>query len=111
MEKAFRGDRLRELRKAAGYIQEELGEKIKSGTRMINRYESGDVQPTGDVIRRMADVLDVSTDYLLGKSDLPNPDIREETLNSLERRLIDELRQGTILGALQTFTLLAAQQR
>ena len=36
------------------------------------RYEKGDRQPTADKIIALADFFNVSTDYLLGRTDNPN---------------------------------------
>lgn len=59
--------RLREARKARSFTQEELAEKADISRVMISRYETGSVIPTVDVLISLADALDVSIDYLLGR--------------------------------------------
>lgn len=62
--------RLTELRKKKGYSQEELAKKVKIHPNIIGRYERGETTPALDVSFKLADVLDVSLDYLTGKSDV-----------------------------------------
>jgi transcriptional regulator with XRE-family HTH domain len=59
------GARLKELRRAKGYSQTELGHLVDLHYTHIGRYERGIAQPTGESLRRLADTLSVSTDYLL----------------------------------------------
>ncbi len=37
---------------------------------MIGRYERGDIKPSVDVVAKLADALEVSVDYLIGKTSL-----------------------------------------
>jgi len=57
-------------------------------------------QPSGALLA-LAQVLNTSTDYLLGKTDDPTPDYRSEDLNPDERRVIAALRRGDRLAAIQ----------
>jgi transcriptional regulator with XRE-family HTH domain len=62
--------RLRELRKAKDLSQTQLGELADLHYTHIGRYERGASRPSGDTLKRLADVLGVSSDYLLeGASD------------------------------------------
>ncbi|MCI8303095.1 MAG: helix-turn-helix transcriptional regulator [Lawsonibacter sp.] len=55
--------------------QSALGQAVDISPRMISFYESGNHFPRDEVIlKRLADLFEVSLDYLLGHSDL-----REET--------------------------------
>ena len=62
--------RLAELRKKKGFSQEELAKKVKIHPNIIGRYERGENAPALDVSFKLADVLEVSLDYLTGKSDI-----------------------------------------
>jgi len=57
--------RLRQLRKARALSQTQLGELVGLHYTHIGRYERGTSKPSGDALKRLADVLDVSTDYLI----------------------------------------------
>ena len=37
---------------------------------VIGRYERGDIKPSIDVVSKIADALEVSVDYLIGKTNL-----------------------------------------
>ena len=64
-------ERLRELRTAKGNTQKQIAELLSIAERNYRRYEAGDVDPTASNATILADYFDVSTDYLLGRSDNP----------------------------------------
>jgi transcriptional regulator with XRE-family HTH domain len=64
------GDNMMLLRKKRSFSQAELGKKIGTSGDVIGRYERGDIKPSIDVVEKIADVLDVSIDYLIGKSKI-----------------------------------------
>ncbi len=67
--------RLATTRKNLNISQEELAERIGTKGPAIGRYERGRTQPSIEVAVRLADALDVSLDYLVGRTDaLPNPE-------------------------------------
>jgi len=72
------GKRIQELRKNAGLTQQELAAKIKISHPQIVRYETKDVQPPADVLKKLADVLNVSIDFLV------NGDTNEKVRQSLK---------------------------
>ena len=57
--------RLKELRVSKGYTQSYLSEMSKVHEKAIARYEAGTTAPTADNIVRLAQALEVCTDYLL----------------------------------------------
>jgi transcriptional regulator with XRE-family HTH domain len=57
--------RLRELRKQKNLSQTELGKLAELHYTHIGRYERGASRPSGDTLKRLADVLGVTSDYLL----------------------------------------------
>ncbi len=64
------GQRLKELRKSKGITQTELANMLHlSDKSSISRYEKGKNRPQFDIITKIADILDVSVDYLLGKTE------------------------------------------
>ena len=66
------GDRLRERRTERGLLQRELADKIGISNRNISSYEKNDREPSYDILVKLAEALDCSTDYLLGVVDEPN---------------------------------------
>ena len=63
------GKRLREARQFRNITQEQLAEKADITRAMIGRYETTDQMPSLDTLLRISDALDVSTDFLLGRTD------------------------------------------
>jgi transcriptional regulator with XRE-family HTH domain len=61
------GERLRQLRKAKGLTQKQLGEAAGMGERAVQKYEAGTDIPIMDNLARLADVLDLSLDELVGR--------------------------------------------
>jgi len=97
----LQSQRLRELRSKMKYTHEQLSQLLGISVRMVARYESGEVDPSSDVIVRMADTFHVTTDYLLGRSDVPNPYLTTDDLTEKERAVLVALRGGEPLEAIK----------
>ncbi len=82
------GKRIQELRKQTGLTQAQLAEKVNISHTQLTRYESKDVQPPADVLKRLAGVFDVSIDYLVNGN---KSDKVEQTLKDAE--LIKQFKQ------------------
>ncbi|WP_163151009.1 helix-turn-helix domain-containing protein [Anoxybacillus sp. MB8] len=67
------GNRLKKLRERHNLTQERAGEIFGLTKYQIHRYESGTSNPDPDIINKFADYYGVSADYLLGRTDDPNP--------------------------------------
>lgn len=66
------GKRLRELRNEYGMVQEEVGAWFNMRKSTVSQWESGRL-PHPTIIAALARRLRVSTDYLLGISDIRSP--------------------------------------
>ncbi|MBO0530365.1 MULTISPECIES: helix-turn-helix domain-containing protein [Clostridium] len=62
------GDRLKELREEKGMTQEQLGKLLNITKQAVYSYEKGDNEPTIDALVKIADIFNVSLDYLLGRT-------------------------------------------
>jgi len=58
--------RLRAARQLRGLTQQDLADRSRVSRSTVRRVEAGEADVTGDVIRRFARVLRVSSDTLLG---------------------------------------------
>ena len=58
-------ERLASLRKAKGFTQQSLADKVDVHITQIQRYESGATQPALEIIRNLAVALSVSADMLI----------------------------------------------
>ena len=78
------GRKLRTLRQEKRLTQEELAREINLSRQMISYFESRAMNPTVDVLRRLADYFGVSADEFLyesGRKQRPGPK------STLERKL------------------------
>lgn len=64
------GDNVMLIRKKKGLSQAALGKAIGTSGDVIGRYERGDIKPSIEVVVKIADALEVSVDFLIGKTDL-----------------------------------------
>ena len=64
------GEQITLLRKNKGLSQSELGKRAGTSGDLIGKYERNETKPSIDVVIKIADALDVSLDYLVGKSSL-----------------------------------------
>ena len=63
---AFPG-RLRAAREKRGLSQGDLANRADFQTSAVSHFETGTRKPSFDNLRRLADALEVTTDYLLGR--------------------------------------------
>lgn len=83
--------RLRELREENNYTQQEIASKIGLTKGAYGCYERGISVPDAHTLLQLADIFDVTTDYLLGLSDDKKPieDITDRQKKAI--RLTDQL--------------------
>lgn len=65
-------NRLKLLREERGLYQKDIAKLLSVSIPAVNQYESGKRDMSTDTILKLADFFNVSTDYLLGKSDIRN---------------------------------------
>jgi transcriptional regulator with XRE-family HTH domain len=81
------GERLAELRKAAGYTQVEFAAELAITQRMVAYYEAPDAHPPAHLLPQMARALGIGIDVLLGIE--PSRHAKKLATNRLERRLLE----------------------
>ena len=57
--------RLNEVRHQRGISAASMADSLNIGLRSYRNYESGDREPSLEMLVRIADILNVTTDYLL----------------------------------------------
>lgn len=72
--------RLKQLREENNLSQLDLANKLNMSQQAISAYEKGAREPDIDTIKKISDLFNVSTDYLLGKSDIRNPEVVNKDL-------------------------------
>ena len=65
-------DRLRATRIFRGFTAQTLADQLQIGLRNYQKYESGNARPTFEGLIKLADILNVPTDFLLERDDYLN---------------------------------------
>lgn len=66
------GNRLRNLRLQNNMTQEDLSKRLNLSRATVGRYETNERFPDKNTLLQIADIFDVSTDYLLERTNNPN---------------------------------------
>ena len=83
------GRRLAKIRDDAGLTQSGLARLVETSQSAISQIESGDRNPSYEMIRKIAEALDVSPGYLLG-GEVEDLNPEEEAVFRLYRGLPDK---------------------
>lgn len=73
-------NRLKFLREEKGLFQSDIAKILGVSVAAVGFYENEKRDMSPDTIIKLAEYFGVSTDYLLGKSDIRNPEIEEDPL-------------------------------
>ena len=60
---------IKQLRTARGLSQVDLAKKLTITKQTVSNWENDNIQPSIDMLERLADFFNVSTDYLLGRTE------------------------------------------
>lgn len=102
-------ENLKYLRKSVQYTQKKLADYLGLSANTVCEWEKGRSEPSIATIKKMAELFDVSADYLLGLEDdfgartAPAPAVMGDTNNAQERELLELFR--TLSPYLQGLTL------
>jgi len=81
--------RLRLEREKRTLTQQELNRLCGFSANQINRYETGLREPSFGALIRLAEVLEVSLDYMMGLSDDPHGQLIASNLDPHDRQILD----------------------
>jgi len=80
-------ERIQTLRKEKGITQASLAKLIQISVPQLVRYETKDVQPTADTLRRLSTSLEVSIDFLV------NGTLNEKATNTIsDNKLLSQFK-------------------
>lgn len=82
------GNRISELRKTKGWSQGELANQIEASREAIGKYERNEAVPSVETAKNIADVFEVSLDYLVGDALKP----------SFDKRMVERLQDFELLS-------------
>jgi len=71
-------NRIKQLREENNWTQLELSQKMDCAMSSIAMYEKGDRKPSLEVLVKLSEIFNCSIDYILGKSDIRNPEKTED---------------------------------
>ncbi len=80
-------NRLIDLRRARDMSQDDLAQKIGVKAGQVSHFETGRRHPSLLVLKRLADALGTSMDYLTGRTDDPELRSRQDLGNSVVARI------------------------
>ena len=75
------GQHITTLRKSKKISQNDLGKQVGTSGDIIGRYERDEVKPSIEVVIKIADALDTSIDFLVGKTSI---EVDKDTLKRLQ---------------------------
>ncbi len=88
-------ERLKKLRKEKRLTQKELGERLGVKQNTFTNWENGKREPNLSIILKLAEILETSTDYLLGytilSKDVPVVSLSEIDIKNIENLSMLEL--------------------
>ena len=95
--------KLKEIREAKGLTQKAVADYIGCSSVVYSRYETGDREPSIDMLIRIADCFDVALDEIVGRA---KPD--EFKLTAYEKALLIAARNADERGRQDALTMLTA---
>lgn len=80
------GERIKSLRIEKEWTQEYVCKKLNISSGALSRYETGMYEPKSlELVKDFANLFNVSTDYLLGKSNDRNPENQDTDILELTK--------------------------
>jgi len=76
------GDRIAQLRKRNNWSQSELAKKINASREAVGKYERNEAVPSVETAKKIADVFEVTLDYLVDETATPAFD--RKTVNRIK---------------------------
>ena len=90
----MKGNRIKLLREEKKIKQDELAKVLSISPSAVGMYERDEREPNDEITLKLAEYFNVSTDYLLGKSDIRNPEqlkkIKHANAGGLNTEGLDE---------------------
>lgn len=80
-------DRIKEISKKRGYSLKETALKAGLSENAIYRYNQG-IEPKYPTLKAIADALNISVDYLLGKTDNPSTTTKPKEVDIEDKNVI-----------------------
>lgn len=92
-------ENLRTFREQHGLLQKELSDKLGISERTLQRYESGESEPTVSILIKLSQIYDTSIDTILGN-------VTSSNINAIKiEQYVKQIQEhcGTILGVIYDY--------
>lgn len=89
-------ERIKALRLAKGISQVDLAAMLNVSKQSVSNWENDNIQPSIDMLVHIADVFNVSTDYLLGREmqrELDSDKLNDKEIEHIQT-IINDIRKG-----------------
>lgn len=108
-------NRLKLLREERGLFQSDIAKVLNVSIAAVGFYENEKRDMSPDTILKLADYFNVSTDYLLGKTDVRNPgqkidDVLNEAMIGMSKKDYDGL-TDTQKKQIRDFAIFVKEQK
>lgn len=89
-------ERIKYLRESLGINQVEFGHKLNVSKQCISNWENNNIQPSIDMLIKIATTFSVSADFLLGLNDQQTVDVSGLSTNQILhiQALINDLKES-----------------
>jgi transcriptional regulator with XRE-family HTH domain len=97
------GDKIQALRKQHGWSQQQLAKMIGTSGPIVGRYERGEMTPSVEVAKKLADTFDVTLDFLVDDTG-KTAEIKDKAMlqRIMEIQALDTEDQKTIVHVLDS---------
>lgn len=101
------GDILKELRIDKHLTQEQLSQELDVSRQLISKWESHQSTPAPEMLVYIADYFNVSTDYLIGRSnfryvEVENTELENQIMEKI--KMLSEVNQVNVLNIINAMT-------
>ena len=83
------GERIKELRNNHTWTQQELGDRLGVSKQSVSNWENGNIMPSIDILVRMSDLFQTTTDYILNRENDLTLDITD--LDAEQKAMIQRM--------------------
>jgi len=87
-------EKIKSLRLSCNYSQVDVAEKLSVTKQTISNWENNNIQPSVDMLVKIADLFGVTTDYLLSRESIARIDVNGLTDVEIQHinNIINDLR-------------------
>jgi transcriptional regulator with XRE-family HTH domain len=82
------GERLSQLRKKTNWTQDDVARKLGIARTTYAMYEQGRREPDAETLSQLAELFEVTVDYLLGRENVPDNTSTDSPISPEEREFL-----------------------